>query len=81
MATAGKAMDPRPSLSASSIIVTVTVAAAPAAVGVPLMTPVVGWISSPTGSPVAAYETMSESLGVGSVAASTAPTFSDAGGV
>ena len=81
MATAGKAMDARPSLSASSIIVTVTVAAAPAAVGVPLMAPVVGWISSPAGSPMAAYESMSVSLVVGSVAASTDPTFSDVGGV
>jgi hypothetical protein len=81
LATAGKVMDTGVALPALSVTVAVAVAAAPAAVGVPLMAPVVSLISSPAGSPVASYESMSPLGLVGPKAAMVSPTFNDAGAV
>ena len=59
--TLGKATDTWAGLPASSVTVTITVPATPAAVGVPLITPVPVWIVNPAGSPVAAYDARSVS--------------------
>ena len=63
-----------------SFTVTVAVAAAPAAVGVPEITPVPGSISSPAGRPAAPYASMSAPLD-GLICVIGLPTFSEPGAV
>ena len=82
LATAGKVVLTSAAFPASSVTVTVTVAvAAPAAVGVPPITPVPGSIISPGGNPAAAYDTMSLLGLVGWMAVMLAPTCNEVGAV
>ena len=82
MATAGKAIDTVAGLPAVSFTVTVAFAAlAFAAVGVPLIAPVVPSMPRPGGWPVTPYDAMSLSLVLGVTAPSATPTCSDAGAV
>ena len=81
LSTAGKATDTSAGLPASSVTVTVAVPATPAAVGVPLITPVPVWMVNPAGSPVAAYDSRSVSAVVGDTDAAATSTFNEAGAV
>ena len=80
MATAGKLNATWLGLPALSVTVTLTVPPAPAAVGVPLITPVPVWMVNPAGSPVAAYDSRSVSEVTGDTDAATS-TCNEAGAV
>ena len=67
-------------LSALSLAVTVAVASAPAASGVPVIDPVLSSIARPEGSPAALYSSMPVPP-AGSMAVMASPTFRVAGAV
>ena len=73
-------MDTSAGLPALSVTVTVAVAA-PAAAGVPLITPVPGSMVNPAGNPAAAYDPMSLLAAVGWIAVMLSPTFNEVGAV
>ena len=79
LATAGKVMVTGAALPVLSVTVTVTVPPAPAAVGVPLISPVPMSMVNPAGSPVAAYDPISVLAPVGVMAVILSPTFNEAG--
>ena len=80
LATAGKVMvTSGAALPAVSVTLTVTVPAAPAAVGVPLISPVPMSMVNPAGSAVAAYDPISVLAPVGVMAVILSPTFNEAG--
>ena len=77
LSTIGKATDTSAGLPALSVTVTVAVPPAPAAVGVPLITPVPVSMVNPAGSPVAAYDFRSVSVVVGDTDAATSTSNED----
>ena len=81
MTTAGRLNATGVALPARSVTVTVTVPAAPAVVGVPLITPVPASMVSPAGSPGAPYDARSMSVVTGLTAGTSTSTCNEPGGV